>query len=97
LVSVCEAEKSPFWCFFRNDTGIITPVIKEPSQFFRRQELKQTYLLNGAIYIVSVEKFKKNKKFIYDDTVSYVMKKESSLDIDDRLDFKLAEILISDE
>ena len=97
VVSVCEAEKSPFWCFWRDEMGGITPILKDDTQFSRRQELRPAYLLNGAIYVVSVEQFMKDKKFIYDDTISYLMDKESSLDIDVLLDFKLAEFIIGEK
>jgi CMP-N,N'-diacetyllegionaminic acid synthase len=54
--------------------------------------------LNGAIYIRNIPKFKlkgiQNLK-----KAKYVMDKWSSIDIDDLIDFKLAEVLlkISDE
>ncbi len=94
VVSVCLADKSPYWYFFKDNIGMISPVLSMEGQFSRRQELPDTYLLNGAIYIVDVKKFLSHEKFIFDDSISYVMSKESSIDIDEPLDFKLAQLIL---
>jgi CMP-N,N'-diacetyllegionaminic acid synthase len=64
------------------------------SHYSRRQGCPVVYEFNGAIYIISAsdffeksfEKLKKVKK--------YIMDKRTSVDIDDAVDFCLAEILI---
>jgi CMP-N,N'-diacetyllegionaminic acid synthase len=94
VVSVSKCDKSPFWSFWRNEFGKLTPVIEKDNQYERRQNLQDAYVLNGAIYIVNSEKFKKRRQFLFSDTVSYEMSKSTSVDIDDIFDFKFAEILI---
>lgn len=94
LVSVCQADKSPYWHFWRQNDGSISPILYEANQFSRRQTMKPAYFLNGAIYIVDVQRFKNSKKFIFDDTLSYEMDKKSSIDIDDSLDFALSQSII---
>ena len=94
VVSVSKCDKSPFWSFWRNECGKLTPVIEKDNQYERRQNLQDAYVLNGAIYIVNSEKFKKKRQFLFSDTVSYEMSKWSSVDIDDIFDFRFAEILI---
>lgn len=94
VVSVCLAEKSPYWYFSRDNIGMISPILNMEGQFSRRQELPDTYFLNGAIYIVDVKKFLSHKKFIFNDSLSYVMSKESSIDIDEPIDFKLAQLIL---
>ena len=94
VVSVCEADKSPYWYFWRNDDETIMPVLNKEGQFSRRQDLEKSYVLNGAIYIIDITKFKDTKKFIYNDSCSYVMDKESSIDIDDLIDFKMAQLIL---
>ena len=96
LVSVTEADKSPYWCFSRNENKSITPIVVLDKQFSRRQDMPTAYSLNGAIYIVGTEKFINDPKFIYDNTLSYVMNKKSSIDVDDIIDFKLAELLLGE-
>ena len=61
LVSICESQKSPYWMFSLEDDGALEPILYGKNQFSRRQELPKTYCLNGAIYVVDVELFLKNK------------------------------------
>lgn len=96
LVSVTEVDKSPYWCFSRNENQSITPIVVLDKQFSRRQDMPTAYSLNGAIYIVGTEKFMNDPKFIYHNTLSYVMNKKSSIDVDDLIDFKLAELLLGE-
>ena len=93
-MSVCKAEKSPYWYFWRNDDGSMTPILSLEGQFSRRQDLQQAYSLNGAIYLTDVQKFVDNRKFVFTDSLSYVMDKESSIDIDNLMDFKLAQLIL---
>lgn len=94
VVSVVKADKSPYWYFSRGTDSKIKPLLSINEQYSRRQELPETFLLNGAIYIVNVNKFLSSGKFIFDDSLSYLMCKESSIDIDDIMDFKLAQLTL---
>ena len=80
-VSINETRESPYHMFHYND-GEIKQFSDSSSKFQRRQDLPKIYILNGAIYISSVSKLLKTKKFINSDTVGYVMPLERSLDID---------------
>jgi len=60
----------------------------------RSQDLEKYYRLNGAIYICKTEKLLENKGFFLKDNIfAYTMDRKSSIDIDDEIDFKIAEIL----
>lgn len=96
LVSITEVDKSPYWCFWRKEDDSITPILRSEKQFARRQDLPPTFALNGAIYIVDTEEFVNNPRFVYENTRSYVMKKKSSIDVDDLMDFKLAELILGE-
>ena len=91
VVSVCEAEHSPLWC------GIL-PENKELIGFINQEKMKQRqaggkyYRLNGAIYIVSILKFFKDKYLYQSGSFAYVMDQARSIDIDTELDFKIAEM-----
>ena len=58
-----------------------------------RQKTKNYYKSNGAIFISTIQKFNKNKKFYTNDTCGYEMPIDKSIDIDSLLDFKIAEFL----
>ena len=57
----------------------------------RSQDFPTRYQINGAIYIVKVENFLKEQKFIFDhDSFAYIMPYKRSVDIDNLEDLKLA-------
>lgn len=86
-VSVCEASESPYWMYVINKDGHMKSVLSSQS-ITQRQKLPPTYILNGAIYIANVDWLKKNKNFLADGCVPYVMPKNRSLDIDTIQDFQ---------
>ena len=61
----------------------------------RSQEFRPSYQINGAIYIVPVGQFLKEKTlFLSSGVVAYVMDRMDSVDIDDEYDLRLAEWLL---
>ncbi|MFW5794998.1 MAG: cytidylyltransferase domain-containing protein [Bacillota bacterium] len=95
LVSVCKAFENPFW-MQKIENKQLKPLMDEFSTFSRRQELPEVYQLNGAIYLSSYKSFLESESFYTDNILPYIMDKEQSIDIDDDLDWKLAEILLEE-
>ena len=61
----------------------------------RSQDCKESFILNGAIYIVDVEVFKEEKDLFYGkNSVAYIMDESDSVDIDTKQDFAVAECLL---
>ena len=89
--SVCLVKKSPYWMYSINKKGFIEKVINSNEKDFQRQALPEIYELNGAIYIISVQELLRYKSLISKNSIPYIMTKETSIDIDDINDFKLAE------
>lgn len=94
VVAVCEAEHSPLWSNILPEdlslAGFLDPaVVKAP-----RQSLKKYYRINGALYIVKTSHLMKNSDLYDHRSYAVVMPKERSVDIDDRVDFLVAESLI---
>ena len=58
-----------------------------------RQSLEQTFSLNGAMYLATRTFLFREKSFIGDDTLGYLMPPERSLDIDNSFDWSLGEFL----
>ncbi|WP_042170034.1 cytidylyltransferase domain-containing protein [Paenibacillus gorillae] len=92
-VSITEPDKSPYWMFQRGTEEQLVPLIKEANAT-RRQDLPKVFVLNGAVYVASVEQFIETKTFLTEHTVGYVMPKERSIDIDTVMDFQLCEWLL---
>ena len=97
VISVCESSESPYWSLIIKNK-IIIPLF-EWDYFLnkKRQDLPSTYILNGALYIMSTKKFIQNNNLFSKRTLPYIMPIERSIDIDKDLDFKLAELLIKRE
>ena len=95
LVSVCEADQSPI--LMRNiENDKLKEVISFEGKNLRRQDLPTFYILNGALYINSTDMLAHQNKFVCENTIPYVMDKESSVDIDTMLDAKLVELIIKE-
>ena len=62
----------------------------------RRQDYPVSYELNGAIYISDTEKYLATRSFFSKDTIAFVMPRENSIDIDNLIDLKLAELFLQD-
>lgn len=95
VVSVTETDKSPHWMYW-SDGQKLVPLIQSDKQHKQRQELEKAYCLNGAIYIVNIVQLQKEKKFVFDDSIPLIMDRASSIDIDTIIDFKLAELILSE-
>ncbi|MBB6327738.1 N-acylneuraminate cytidylyltransferase [Algoriphagus iocasae] len=93
IVSVKETDSNPYYVLFEeNQEGVLDKVKK--GVFTRRQDCPVVYELNGAIYVIHVEKLEE-KGYQNLKMTKYLMGKLYSIDIDDLVDFSLAEILLS--
>ncbi|MFT7156549.1 MAG: CMP-N,N'-diacetyllegionaminic acid synthase [Parvicella sp.] len=94
VVSVKETDSNPYYVLFEeNSDGILLK--SKSGTFTRRQDCPTVYELNGAIYIINVEKFVTKGMERFDRLVKYEMDKWHSIDIDDQMDWYLAETLMS--
>ena len=89
IVSVCKTEDSPYWTYTINKQGALVNVVEAPENAFRRQNLPDTYILNGALYIANTDFLIANKSFLSNDTAAFVMSREKSLDIDTLEDLEI--------
>ena len=93
-VSVCEVGKHPYWMYHLNTAQCLEPCFTGKLEVTRRQELPQAYALNGALYLAQTDWLIKNKNFIGDDTLGYVMPFERSADLDTPEDWRWIEDLM---
>lgn len=96
VISVCEPDHSPFWCFKFNGK-YLRPLFDQRYKNIRRQDLPTVFMPNGAIYVSSPESIRKLEGFYGDRTIPYLMPPERSIDIDTPLDFIVAEVLVNKE
>jgi CMP-N,N'-diacetyllegionaminic acid synthase len=94
IISVCEVEHSPLWCNILPADLSMKNFINEEFINVRSQDLPKYYRLNGAIYICNSMKLLEQRTFFLKDNVyAYVMDRRYSVDIDEEVDFRMAEIL----
>ncbi len=80
----------------RFDKNIMRSFENENSHTIKpRQDMPKLYARNGpAILIFNIDFIKKEKSFYSGNTLPYLMKKEVSIDIDDKSDLLLAELIL---
>ncbi len=93
VVSVTEVEHPVQWCFTMSESNSMKTYAASPYNHMRRQDLEAHYRENGAIYIVNASKIL-NRDYNYygDNCYGYVMPRERSIDIDNNMDFIIADI-----
>jgi CMP-N-acetylneuraminic acid synthetase len=96
VASVCEVDHSPYW-MHRLDGDRLVPFAPEGAAYLRRQDLPPVYRLNGAIYVTRRPVVMDQARVLGDDTRAFVMDRQRSIDIDDELDFQLAELVAGAE
>lgn len=93
IVSVKEAQGNPYFTLFEeSENGYLDK--SKLGDFTRRQDCPKVWELNGAIYIINTKSIKKQPITEFNHIKKYVMSKKSSIDIDDQLDWNVAELLI---
>ncbi|MFA0056795.1 acylneuraminate cytidylyltransferase family protein [Vibrio echinoideorum] len=95
VVSVTPCEHPPTWSNTLPDDGSLGEFVR-PEALKRSQDLEEFYRFNGAIYIFDVCKLLKCRDICYtNESFAYVMENKDSFDIDQQLDFDLAEFFIN--
>ena len=95
IVSVRETDHNPLWSNTIDDSLSMKGFLQDHVSNKRSQDLEKYYELNGAIYICKVSKLLKEKGFFLKDNIyAFKMDRKSSIDIDEKIDFKIAEALL---
>jgi CMP-N-acetylneuraminic acid synthetase len=94
VVSICRAEHPPSWCGTIDEDGKMTNFLRSNDVNLRSQDLSDYYRLNGAIYLAKTEVFRSRKSFFTENCRPYVMPVSRSVDIDTKLDFQIADLLL---
>jgi len=92
IFSVAEAHRNPYFNMVELNKSGYAALVKQ-GNFATRQAARLVYDMNSSIYVWWKEILKEKKKIFLYKTIIYVMPKERSIDIDDDLDFKIAEFL----
>jgi N-acylneuraminate cytidylyltransferase/CMP-N,N'-diacetyllegionaminic acid synthase len=63
----------------------------------RRQEIEELFFYEGSIYISEVNRYKEKRNFYHSETLGQIMPKWKSFEIDDMVDFIIAEALLKNK
>ena len=95
VVSVCEVDHSPLLCNKLPKDNSLNGFINV-DKVGRRQDMKTFYRINGAIYIQKTEALMKRETLYGEKSYAYIMDKLHSIDIDDQIDFLIAETIMKE-
>ena len=94
LVSVCPADHPPAWMLRLDQSGALHPLLDPELLNARSQDHPPAFRPNGAVFVAEVENLRRAQSFHDPAPTAYLMRREDSVDIDDRVDFLLAEVLL---
>lgn len=98
IISVCKSDHSPLWSNTLPENKSMENFLQNEIKNRRSQDLESYYKLNGAIYICNIKKLLEEETlFLEENIFAFIMDKKSSIDIDDIIDFKLAEVLLNEK
>jgi CMP-N-acetylneuraminic acid synthetase len=94
-ISVCRTEHPIEWMGKISTNRLLDSFFQQTELSKQSQAFDLSYQVNGAVYIVPVDSFLKEKTvFLSTGMVAYIMDRTSSIDIDDKYDLRLAEWLL---
>lgn len=95
IVGVCEVEHSPMWSNVLPDDNSFKDFINPNLTKQPRQSLPTYYRINGAVYIIRTKYLMCAEHIYAEGSYALIMPKEHSIDIDDKIDFTIAEAIMN--
>lgn len=92
VFSVTPCHRNPYFNMVEKRNGRVR--LSKQGDYVARQQAPAVYDMNSSIYVWKRRAFLAGKKLFSAGTDIYVMPKERSVDIDDRLDFALCELIL---
>lgn len=92
VVSISEVTDSPILIRECDENGNLTHLL-EQSSTVRRQDMPVYYRVNGSIYVNNIKKLSLETSF-NDNPLGYIMPRARSVDIDEPVDFSVAEFYL---
>ena len=93
VFSVTPSYRNPYFNMVEITKGGLVKLVKK-GNFATRQSAPQVFDMNASIYVWRKDMLKTKKSVFLKKSRIYVMPRERSVDIDDHLDFKIAEMML---
>lgn len=97
VTSVMPAKCNPYYDGFEDNEEGLLVISKGNGTIERRQDAPRVWQQNGAVYIINPEQLKAKGLAGMTKIRKYVMDEIHSVDIDNMLDWKIAEIVLKDK
>lgn len=95
VLSMAELNHPIEWCG-KIDESLSLDGFHKKLTDSRRQDMGKTFRPNGAIYIVSVDEFRKDRFLYREGSYAYIMPVKRSVDVDSEDDFKRIEYILEE-
>jgi len=95
VISVTDSHRSPFFNMVKNNEDGFAEVVLNNKDYYRRQDVPQTFDMTTAVYVVKRLHVKNSSKLFDGKILSSFVPKERAVDIDDIYDFQFAEFLLN--
>ena len=92
VIPITKSTKSIYWHFRKQEDGRIKRVI-DGEFSTNRQEVEETYIPCGTVFLFKIKWLIENKRYITEDTVGFEISQERALEIDNIKDWQYAEYL----
>lgn len=95
VVSVNETHLNPYYNLYNETDGFIHRSI--PSNYTRRQDCPPTYVVNGSIYVISINSIKTQPLHSFEKVKKYIIPEKYGLDLDTLEDWAKAELIFANK
>lgn len=95
VVSVCESPYNPYYNIYTESNGFLEKSLK--GNYTRRQDCPPAYLINGSIYVISVESIINREIHEMQKIIKYIMPWKYHIDLDTEDDWIDMEKTIQNE
>ena len=91
-VSNCSSQH-PEYLFYKKKDNLLKRYLNKKNNYSRRQNLSNLYFIDGSLYLSKVKSLFLNNSFVSKKTISFIMPKYKSFEIDDYTDLLIYKIL----
>lgn len=96
VVSVKETSSNPYYNCFEEDKNGFLSISKGNGLLERRQDAPAVWEFNGSIFVINIESLKQMNMSKFTRIKKYIMEDLYSVDIDNILDWKIAELILQE-
>lgn len=97
VTSVMPAKCNPYYDGFEDNEDGLLSISKGDGTIERRQDAPKVWQLNGAVYVINPQMLKSKGLAHFNRIRKYPMDEIHSVDLDNMLDWKIAEIMLKDK